>query len=199
MSCTTTMKMKLKTTLGLMMAIGAMQAGSAQAVDMFILSWKGTLYYTNDAGKVVAKPYTERDVVNRIAANRGVSPSSLVLVYRPLYLDTAVVTRSNTGDWADYLQMPDESNPAAKTDMTNASRTQTVREAFLFDESSTAVGTLFGIETQRWSSDGSTLVGESFHGKFQFANTDPNNPILPVGVVSGSFSTGGRLKDNSGQ
>src|SRR5689334_10308592 len=114
MSCS--MTMKSKTTLGLMLALGAMQAASVQAVDMFLLTWRGTLYYTNDAGKVVAKPYTEREVVNRIAANRGVSPSSMVLVYRPLYMDTAVVTRSNTADWADYLQMPDASNPAGKTD-----------------------------------------------------------------------------------
>lgn len=182
-----------------MLVVAAMQAASVRGVDMFILTWRGTLYYTNDAGKVVARPYTEKDVVNRIAANRGVSPSSMVLVYRPLYMDTAVVTRSNTGDWADYLQMPDQSNPAGKTDMTSANGTQTVRQAFLFDESSSAVGTLFGIETQRWSSDGSTLMAENFHGKFQFANTDPGNAILPVGVVSGSFSTGARLKDNTGQ
>jgi hypothetical protein len=192
--------MKTKRSLGLMMlALAVMQAAPVQAVDMFILTWRGTLYYTNDAGKVVAKPYTERDVVNRIAANRGVSPSSMVLVYRPLYMDTAVVTRSSTGDWADYLQMPDSSNPASKTDMTNSGGTQTVRQAFLFDEDSTAIGTIFGMETQKWSSDGSTLISESFHGKFQFANTDPNNSLLPVGVVSGTFSTGARLKDNSGQ
>src|SRR3954471_7719075 len=132
MSCS--MTMKTKRSLGLMMlALAVMQAASVQAVDMFILTWRGTLYYTNDAGKIVARPYTERDVVNRIATNRGVSPSSMVLVYRPLYMDTAVVTKSDTGVWADYLQMPDESNPAGKTDMTNAGGTQTVRQAFLFD------------------------------------------------------------------
>jgi hypothetical protein len=190
--------MKMKTTLGLVLAVGAMHALSVQAVDMFVLTWRGTLYYTNDAGKMLAKSYTERDVVNRIAANRGVSPSSMVLVYRPLYMDTAVVSRSNpANDWADYLQMPDQSNPAGKTDVTNATGTQTARQAFLFDEDTTAIGTIFGIETQRWSSDGSTLIGESFHGKFQFANTDPNNSILPVGVVSGTFATGARVKDNS--
>jgi len=91
--------MKTKTTLGLMMAIGLMQAVAAQADDVYVLSWRGTLYYTNDAGRIVAKSYTERDVINRIALNTGASASQLVLVYRPLSLDTAVVLKSDPNQW----------------------------------------------------------------------------------------------------
>ena len=178
------------------MTLGLMQATAVKAVEMYALSWRGTLYYTNAAGNVVAKSYTDRDVVKTIADHLGVSPSQVVLVYRPTYLDTAVVVKS-TGAWADYLQMPDQGNPN-HTDIKNLSGTQTIRQAFLFDEShGSAIGSIFGLERQRWSTDGSTLLSESFHGTFQFANSDPNDPILPVGVFSGSFSTGRKVPDMS--
>src|SRR6267378_4107088 len=118
--------MKTKTTLGLMMAIGLMQAVAAQADDVYVLSWRGTLYYTNDAGRIVAKSYTERDVINRIALNTGASASQLVLVYRPLSLDTAVVLKSDPNQWSDYVQLPDPT-PSAHTDVTATNGSQTIR------------------------------------------------------------------------
>jgi hypothetical protein len=191
--------MRTKTTLGLMMAVGLMQALTAKADDVFVLTWRGTLYYTNDAGRIVAKSYTERDVINKIALNTGTSPSELVLVYRPTSLDTAVVLKSDPSQWSDYVQLPDPT-PSAHTDVTATNGTQTIRQAFIFDEhhgtsgsGGRPIGSIFGVEKQRWSTDGSTLLSESFRGTFQFANTDPNDPVLPVGVFSGTFSTGRRI------
>lgn len=188
--------MKMKTTLQFILAASVLQTMALKAEDWFVINWSGTQYYTTDAGKVVAKSYSSRDVLNQIASNVGVSPSDLLLVYRPLRFDIAAIMKDNPAITFDYLQIPDPNG--AMVDMSNASGTQTVRHAFIFDEAhggsgGSPIGTIFATESQRWNSDHSQQLSESFHGKFQFSNTRSDDPILPVGVFTGSFSTGRRI------
>ena len=182
-----------------MLVLAVLQTLAAKAEEFFVISWSGTQYYANDAGRVVAKGYSSRDVINRVANNIGVNPSDLLLVYRPLRFDIAVIMKNDPTTSFDYLQIPDPT-PSAMTDVSNAAGTQTIRHAFIFDErhgtsgsSGTPIGSIFATESQRWNEDHTVQISESFHGKFQFANTDPNDPTLPVGVFTGTFATGKRI------
>jgi hypothetical protein len=191
--------MKMKTTLGLILAMAGMQFVT-QADDLFALNWNGTVTYTTDTGRVISKSYTSRDAVAVIAQNNSLDAKDLVLVYRPNKLDIAVVVRSTGQLIADYLQMPSVPDHAgAYTDVSNTNGTQTVRQAFLFDESHSApIGSIFGRESQRRNADGD-LIAESFHGTFQFAipDSDPLFAVSPA-VFSGTFATGVRIVDRTG-
>src|SRR4029077_6645266 len=143
--------------------IGLIQPLVSNGVEMFQLSWKGTVHYTDGAGNLVSKSFTEKDVVRVLAQERGLDPDDLVLVYRPDAFDTAVVfknaeamARAGSGQQmvSDYQQIPDVTQPDQRTDVTSADGTQTVRQSFLFDEDhgiagGLQIGSIFGTEKQK--------------------------------------------------
>ncbi len=184
----------------LIAALGLLGPITCRAHDQFQLAWIGTLYYTNSAGRLAARPFTSRDVINIVAQREGVNPNSLVLVYRVDAYDTAVVDRATGGGQVDvdYLQVPDISfTGSLMTQLSNGH--MNVRHAFIVDEyHSSAIGSIFGIEHQTFRPDGS-LLGENFHGHFQFAYP-PNQPTggFPYGIYNGTFFTGRRIIDQTG-
>src|SRR3989442_130993 len=99
------MCMKMRTIAGLILAVGLSQPLLSQADDLFRMSWHGTVYTTGANGQVVARGFSERDFVQRVAADNGLDPRTLVFVYRPDKHDTAVVQASNGQFVADVIQM----------------------------------------------------------------------------------------------
>jgi hypothetical protein len=77
------------------------------------------------------------------------------------------------------------------TEVSNSTQTKLVRQSFLYNDEtgSTPIGSAFGMEAAKYNSDG-TIMSDSFHGTFQYS--------IDGVVYSGSFSTGARIKDNSG-
>ena len=72
------------------------------------------------------------------------------------------------------------------------------RQAYLFDEHDSPIGSIVGIEKQKRDAN-NNLVSESFHGTWQFPIPDDSHTIARSGVYSGTFSTGARVKDIRGQ
>jgi len=177
--------MRIRNVLACGLAIGLFQPLVLRATDLFRMSWRGTSYTTGANGQVTARPFSERDFVQKVATDNGIDARELAFVYRPLSHDTVVV-RLSDGWWADAIQM--EYN---FTDVSNSNQTKVIRQAFLYndEQGSTPLGSAFGMETARYNSDGG-LISDSFHGTFNYS--------IDGVVYSGSFSTSARVKDNSG-
>jgi len=179
--------MRTKQLFTIALTLGLIQPFVSQADDLFRMSWRGTVYTTGENGKVVAKAFTEKDFVNRIAVNNGLDPKTLVFVYRPQKHDTAVVVAATGQFVGDVIQME-----YSYTEVSDTTQTRIVRQAFIFDEEhSGAIGSAFGTETIRWGSEGA-LLSSSFRGNFQYAIPEEH------AVYSGRFSTGTRVRDLSG-
>src|SRR5579862_8168501 len=88
--------MKFKNTMALALAFGVSGICSLKADDWFAMNWSGTMYILDSSGRLVAKSYSAKNAVATIAANNGLNPNDLVLVYRPAAYDTAVVFRNAT-------------------------------------------------------------------------------------------------------
>ncbi len=169
------------------LALGLLQPLAARADELFQMAWRGTAYTTGSRGQIVARPFSERDFVNKVATDNSLDPHTLVFVYRPLKHDTAVVRASDGTFIADVIQME-----YTYTDISNTNGTATVRQAFLFDEyHSSALGSAFGSEHALRNSNGD-LTSFSFRGSFQYSMPDLDT------VYSGTFATGRRVKDTSG-
>ncbi len=177
--------MKIRNVLACGLAMGLFQPLVVKATDMFRMTWRGTAYTTGANGQVTARPFSERDFIQKVASDNGISSSALAFVYRPLSHDTVVV-RMSDGWWADVIQM--EYN---YTDVSNSNQTKVIRQTFLYndEQGSTPLGSAFGMETAKYASDGS-LISDSFHGTFNYS--------IDGVVYSGTFTTGARVKDNSG-
>jgi hypothetical protein len=199
--------MKTRLVLGALLAFGLAQPLICKADDWFQMNWSGTVHYYDASGKMVTKGYTARDVIKVIADNNGLNPNDLVLVYRPDAYDTAVVFKNasalahaglGAGSQvvADYIQMPDITRIGSSWVTDVSSNGQTVRQAYLFDEHNSPIGSIFGIERQRRDATSNAITSESFHGTFQFSiSASGNHTVAGPGVYSGSFSTGARIKD----
>ena len=201
--------MKTKSITATILSLSLLASGLAKADDWFQITWSGTVHYYDSSGRMITKGYSSKDVLNTIAANYGLNASDLVLVYRPDAYDTAVVFKNAAGMAragvssdaqvvADYIQMPDVTRVGTGwvTDVTGNG--QTARQAYLFDEHDNPIGSIVGIEKQKRDAN-NNLVGESFHGTWQFSIPDDSHPIARPGVYSGTFSTGARVKDIRGQ
>jgi hypothetical protein len=171
----------------MVLLLGSAQTLSTKADELYRLSWRGTVYQTNGNGEIVTRTITEKDFVDRVANNNGLDPRGLVFVYRALKHDTAVVTLSTGAFVADVIQM--EYN---FFEIKNSGETKIIRQAFLYDEDhEEALGSCFGTETAR--RDGKrNLSGYSFRGTFQYALPESGT------IISGSFATGKRVNDSSG-
>src|SRR5215471_1921928 len=177
--------MKIRNLFACSLAIGLLQPFILRAEDMFRMSWHGTVYTTSTSGQVTTRSFSERDFIQKVASDNGIDPRELVFVYRPGAHDTVVV-RVSDGWWADVIQMEYKF-----TEVSNSTQTKLVRQSFLYndEQGSTPIGSAFGMETAKYNSDGS-IMSDSFHGTFQYA--------IDGVVYSGSFSSGARVKDNSG-
>jgi len=199
--------MKMKSKLTLMLAIGLFGAASSKAEDWFQMNWSGTVHYYDGSGRMVTKSYSSKDVLKTIADNNSISVSDLVLVYRPDSYDTAVVFKNaaalahaglgpESQVVADYLQMPDITRIGSSWITDVSGNGQTVRQAYIFDEHSNPIGSIFGIERQKRNPNDNSITSESFHGTFQFSIPDDGtHSVAGPGVYSGSFSTGAKVKD----
>ena len=193
--------MKIRNALALGLILGSIQPQLLPATDMFQLSWKGTVHYTDQSGNVVTRSFSDKDVIRQVAANNGLDPAQLVLVYRPDAFDTAVVVKATGQVIADYQQMPDITQPDQRTDVANPDGTLTVRQAFLFDEAhgitpGHQIGSICGTEKVKRDADGNR-VSYNFHGTFQFAIPESGGE-WQTGVYSGAFATGKRIVDTTG-
>src|SRR6185369_6978686 len=121
--------MKMRIVLGLITTLVVLPSLTSRADDLFQIFWHGT-YYKNDAtGHIIAINFSEREFVNKVAADNHLDPNDLVFVYRPNRHDTAVVFASNGAFVADVIQM--EYN---YTDVVNPTGKVIVRHALLYDE-----------------------------------------------------------------
>src|SRR5258706_6193350 len=123
--------MKIRNQLALLAAIGLIQPMALNADNLFRLTWRGKVY-TSGPGGVVVRSFTEKELVQKVATDNGLDANTLVFVYRPDKHDTAVVRIADGAFVADVIQMEDQ-----YTEVRNATATQTVRQALLYDESHT--------------------------------------------------------------
>jgi len=183
--------MKTCNVLRLALALSFIEPLVSKADDLFAISWRGTVH-----SATATRSYTDKDVVKAIAANNGLDPKDLILVYRPNAFDTAVVNKNSGAVVSDFVQLPDISRVGTTwvTDVTING--QTVRQAFIFDEHDNPIGSVYGTEKQRLDAN-NAIISESYHGTFQLAITDDSH-LLMQGVYSGTFATGRRIKDTTG-
>lgn len=179
--------MKKHRTLGLLAALLLTTALTAQADDLFQLFWRGTYYTKNSSGHIIAVPFTEQDLVNKVAQDNGLDPSTLVFVYRPDRRDTVVVRKSNGAFIADVIQME-----FTWTDVVNPTGAVIVRHALLFDEyHQDALGSFFGLEISSRNASGG-LVNDSLSGTVLYSKPDVGQ------VFSARIWTGQRIIDTTG-
>jgi hypothetical protein len=154
-----------------------------RADDLFRLSWRGTAYSRDPiTGRMVAHSFSEKEFIQKKAADDGVDGRGWVFVYRADKHDTVIARASDGMMISDVIQM--EVN---YTDVTNPTQTQIARQAFLYDEAhSSPLGSAFGSIHQSFNKDG-TLAGFSFKGSFNYT--------VDGTIYVGNFSTGSRVKD----
>src|SRR6185503_13891892 len=73
--------MRYQTKLALIGGIILIHSLPAFSREVFRVSWRGTAYTTNQSGRVIARPYSHRDIIESYAANTGVDPRSIVVAY----------------------------------------------------------------------------------------------------------------------
>ena len=148
------------------------------------MSWRGTVYRSNGAGRIVALRYSEKDIIAKVAADNGITDvRSLAFVYVADEQDTEVVFAA-TGEYvADVFQF--EYN---FVEVPSADHLQAVRQSFIFNEThDQALGSVFGIERSRLGANGERIA-LSYKGSFQFSIPDEG------AVYSGTFLTGKRIR-----
>ncbi|HEY3914908.1 MAG TPA: hypothetical protein VGN61_10525 [Verrucomicrobiae bacterium] len=191
----------MKLTLTLMLGFCSAFTALAQApYDQYLISWQGT-GYTTAKGHISASVITPAILVKRVAQdnfpdNWQQMIPQLCLVYRAEKRDMAVVYKSNGAFVADVYQ-----TEYTYLDVTNATDTSVVRQAFLADEYHTdqngnpiPTGSTFGIETKTVNKLGN-ITSYYYHGNFQYAMYGGPTPLDPEinTVWTGTFSTGARV------
>jgi len=155
------------------------------ARDVFRVSWHGTAYTTNQSGLVVARSYSQKDIINKYVASTGVDPRSLVVAYvrddeEPAE-ELEIVNAADGSSVANVFQF------LGGLAVSRADGTQTRRQRFIFDEAhGGALGNISGSERFRRQADGQ-IVSFSYHGRFEFNMPEENT------VYIGSFTTGRRV------
>jgi hypothetical protein len=155
--------------------------------DVFRVSWRGTAYTTNQQGRVVARAYSEREFIEKYAANTGVNPRSLAVGYV-----------HDEEEPAEEIEIVDATNGASVANVfqflgglavTSSDGTQTQRRRLIYDEAHRRVslGDIWGSERLRRNADGQ-IISFSYHGRFEFSIPEEHT------VYVGSFSTGKRLE-----
>src|SRR5262245_3949724 len=182
-------RVKLSKFLVVVAAIGMIHPAISKGRDLYQLSWKGTKYTTSDSGRIIATRYSEKDIIAACAADNGITDlKSLAYVYVANEQDTEVVFVDSGETVCEVFQLEN-----SFTAVPSADGTQTVRQAFIFNEAhGQALGSAFGIEKAKRDGDG-VLTSFSYKGNFQFSVPEENS------VYSGTFTTGKRLKSSSSE
>jgi hypothetical protein len=165
--------------------LSMISALTAEARELYAMSWKGTVYKSNGS-RVVAMRYSEKDIIAKVAEDNGLDARSLAFVYVADEQDTEVVFAA-TGEYvADIFQLEINYVEVPAADGSTA-----VRQAFIFNEAhGQALGSAFGIQHNKYNAAGER-IGVSFKGNFQFSIPEDG------AVYSGTFSTSKRLKTSS--
>jgi hypothetical protein len=179
--------MKNFKTLTLVIALGLIQPMSSFSRELYKLTWKGTRYTQSDSGKIIAHPYSEKEIIAKCAADNGISDlKALAFVYVADDQDTEVVFVDTGETVCEIFQLENQVVQVPSSD-----GTQTVRQAFVFNEDhGQALGSAFGIERAKRNGDGG-LTSFSYKGTFQFSIPEEG------AVYSGTFTTGKRLGSSS--
>lgn len=153
------------------------------------VSWHGTAYTTSSNGRIVARPYSGKTIVDETARNTGLSPQSLVFAYvhddeEPSQeLDVFPVVSNSAFTKADIIQFYQGHAVTETIGSTTISR----QMRFIFDENhGSALGSISGTETIRRNAGGD-IVALSFRGRFEFTVPEDNT------VYVGTFSTGAHI------
>jgi hypothetical protein len=179
--------MNYQAKLMLIAGIVLIHAWPAWSRDVFRISWRGTAYTTNQNGRVVARAYSEKEFIERYAANTGVDPRTIAVGYV-----------HDEEEPAEELEIVDASNGASVANIfqflgglavTSSDGTQTQRRRFIYDEAHrrVALGDMSGSERLRRNADG-RIISFSYHGRFEFSIPEENT------VYVGTFLTGRRLE-----
>ena len=178
--------MKYQTKLALITGIALVFSLPAMSRDVFRLSWRGTAYTTNRFGKVSARPYSQKEILDRYVADTGEDPRGLAIGY--------VHDEDEPAEEVEIVNAADGSTVAnvfqflGGLAVTSNDGTQTRRQRFIFDEAHDgALGDMSGSERLRRNADG-RIISFSYSGRFQFSIPEENT------VVIGSFVTGKRLE-----
>ena len=168
------------------LSLGLLAAPAGYARELYLMSWKGTVYKSNGSG-VVAMRYSEKDIIAKVAADNGIADvRSLAFVYVAEDQDTEVVFADTGEHVADIFQLE-----IKYVEIPTADGSLTVRQAFIFNEAhEQALGSAFGIQHNKYNAFGERIA-VSYKGNFQFSIPDEG------AVYSGTFSTGKRLKTGS--
>jgi hypothetical protein len=158
---------------------------AAAARNVFKVSWHGTAYTRNESGQVVARPYSQRDIINRYATATGEDPKTLFVAYvwdEEEPAEEIEIVRADGSTVANVFQF------LGGLAVSNSEGTSTKRQRFLFDEDhGSALGNISGSEKMRRRTDGE--VGAfAYSGRFEFNIPEENT------VYIGSFVTGKRLE-----
>lgn len=178
--------MKNQTKLALITSIALIFSLPALSRDVFRLSWRGTAYTTNQFGKVTARPYSQKEILDRYVADTGEDPRTLAVAY--------VHDEEEPAEEVEIVNAADGSTVAnvfqflGGLAVTGNGGTQTRRQRFIFDEAhDSALGDMSGSERLRRNSEG-RIISFSYSGRFQFSIPEENT------VVIGNFVTGKRLE-----
>jgi hypothetical protein len=178
--------MKRQTKLALVAGLVLIHSLPASSRDVFRVSWRGTAFTTNQLGRVVARPYSQKDIIDKYVAATGVAPRSVTVAYvrdeEEQVEELEIVSVADGSSLANVFQFLDGLAVSANDG------TQTRRRRFIFDEAhGVALGDMSGAERLRRNADG-RIVSFSYSGRFEFSIPEENT------VFIGSFVTGKRLE-----
>jgi hypothetical protein len=175
--------MKIVSCVVWLIMIGLLQPLVSNAREVYALSWRGTKYRATADGRIVAVPYSQKDIIAKAALDNGIADvRSLAFVYVADDHDAEVVFAATGEHVQDIFQFEYSFVEVDSSDGATA-----VRQAFIFNEAyDSAIGSAFGIERSRRTNG--ERIGLSYKGNFQFSFPDRGE------VYSGTFTTGKRIK-----
>jgi hypothetical protein len=178
--------MKRRTKLALIAGMVLIHSLPALSRDVFRVSWRGTAYTTNQQGRVVARPYSQKDIIEKYVANTGVDPRSVTVAY--VHDEEERVEELEIVSVADGSSLANVFQFLGGLAVTANDGTQTRRRRFIFDEAHrVALGDMSGAERLRRNAEG-RIVAFSYSGRFEFSVPEQNT------VYIGSFTTGKRVE-----
>jgi hypothetical protein len=167
----------------LMLAVATCPALAAR--NVFKVSWHGKAYTTDANGRVVARQYSQKEIIERYAVNLGVDPRTITLAYvrddeEPAE-EIEIVNAIDGSTVANVFQF------LGGLAVSTADGTHTQRQRFIYDEDHrAALGNVSGSERFRMNADG-VITSFFYSGRFEFNLPEENT------VFIGTFTTGKKL------
>jgi hypothetical protein len=158
---------------------------SPAARNVFRISWHGTAYTTGANGRVVAQPYSHREIISRYAEVTGVDPRTIAVAY--VWDEEEPAEELEIVNLADGASVANVFQFLGGLSVSGTDGTQSRRQRFLFDEAHrTALGNISGFERYRRNAAGE-ITSFSYSGRFEFNIPEVNT------VYIGTFATGKRI------